>query len=270
MSGEVGVRRSARSVAAAVALAVAAATLPLLLSGPGASGATPSGCTPAEVTLSAAVDQAMFTAGTLVRVTVALHNHSPAACSFATGPFSPSFTVTNSAGVTVWGSCWFGGGPAPCAYYLIQRTLAPGATYRERFTWDQRTGHPDLPVPAGRYHLSVTFTGVALRAATSFVLARSRTVTVTVADSGRHYALTVGDLLSVRLVASPLVWTSAVSSNPPVLSALPEMNPVAGLSVFRARAPGAARVTAIGTPACYPQCLMPSRQFLITVSVRSS
>jgi hypothetical protein len=205
-----------------------------------------------------------------VHVTVALHNHSAIACSFATGPFSPNFVLTNSAGVTVWGSCWFGGRPAPCAYYLLHRTLAPGATYRDRLTWDQRTGHPDLAVPAGRYTFNANVLGLSLRSTASFVLTRPHGVTVTPADAGRHYVLAVGDLLTARLLASPLVWTTAVSTDSLVLMYLPEMNPVAGLFIFRALANGTARVSAVGNPACYPQCLMPSRLFFVTVTVLAS
>jgi hypothetical protein len=205
----------------------------------------------------------------LVHVTVALHNHSAIACAFATGPFSPNFVLTNSAGVTVWGSCWFGGGPAPCADYLLHRTLAPGATYRDRLTWDQRTGQPDLAVPAGRYTFNAKFLGLTLRTTTSIVLTRPGGVTVTLADSGRHFVLAVSNLLNVRLLASPLVWTTAVSSDPRVLISLPEMNPVAGLFAFRALTPGTAQVSVVGNPVCYPQCLMPSRLFFVTVTVRA-
>lgn len=248
------------------------AALPVRISAPSAVAAitTPSTCSPTQVTLSTAPDHSLYTAGTLVHVTVALHNHSAIACSYATGPSSPNFVLTNPVGVTVWGSCWFGGGPAPCADYLLHRTLAPGATYRDRLTWDQRTGHPDLPAVAGRYTLNATFPGLPLRAITSFVLTRPRNVNVTVANSGRHYVLAVGDLLTVRLLSSPLVWTTAVSTDPSVLIAAPHVNPVADLFVFRALAPGAARVSAVGNPACYPQCLMASRLFFVTVTVRAS
>ena len=234
-----------------------------------ASGATSSACTPAQVTLSATPNQSLYTLGTLVHVTVALHNHSAATCSYATGPFSPRFVLTNSAGVTVWGSCWFGGGPAPCALFLLHRTIAPGATYRDRLTWDQRTGHPDLPVPVGRYSFSASFSELRLRASTAFTIARPSNLTATLTNSGRRYALAVGDNLTVRLLSSPLVWTTAVSSDPRVLISLPEMDPVAGLYVFRALAPGTARVSAVGNPACYPQCLMASRLFFVTVTVRA-
>jgi hypothetical protein len=247
------------------------AGLPGFISAPSAVAVTttPSACSLSQVTLLAAPDHSIYTSGTMVHVTVALHNHSAIACSYATGPSSPNFVLTNAAGVTVWGSCWFGGGPAPCADYLLHRTLAPGATFRHRLTWDQRSGHPDLAVPAGRYTFNANFLGRTSRT-TSFVLTRPRSVTVTLTDSGRHYVLTVGDLLTVRLLASPLVWTTAVSSDPRALISLPEINPVAGLFVFRALGPGTARVSAVGNPACYPQCLMPSQLFFVTVTVRAS
>jgi hypothetical protein len=247
------------------------AALSVVISAPSAVAATAtnSGCSPAQVTLSTTANHSLYTSGTLAHFTLALHNHSSIACSIATGPFSPNFDLTNSAGVTVWGSCWFGGGPAPCADYLIHRTLAPGATYRDQLTWDQRSGHPDLAVPAGRYTFNAKFSGLTLRATTSIDLTRPGSVTVTLADSGRHYVLAVNNLLTVQLLAAPLVWTTAVSSDPQVLISLPEMNPAAGLFTFRALAPGTARVYAIGNPACNPQCLMPSRLFFVTVTVRA-
>jgi hypothetical protein len=232
-----------------------------------AATTNPSTCTSNQVALSVTRDRSLYASGTLVRITVALHNHSANACSFAIGPSSPNFTLANSAGVTVWASCWFGGGPTPCPDYLLHRNLGPGATYRDRLTWDQRTGHPDLVAPAGRYTFTAVLPGPNLRAATSFVLTRPHNVTVTLADSDHHYVLAIGDLLSVRLFTSPLVWTTAASSDPRVLAQLSEMNPVAGNFVFRAIASGSARVTSVGNPSCYPQCLMPSRLFFVTVTV---
>ena len=261
---------SARSRLLVASLVLSA--MPVVINPSSAVSATaaPRACSPNQVTLSASPDHPLYSSGATVRVTVALHNRSTAACSFATGPFSPNFTLTNTENVTVWASCWFGGRPAPCAYYLVHRTLAPGATYRDVLSWDQRTGHPDLPVPAGRYAFRVNVMGLSLRASTSFVVTRPHSVTVTLADSGRTFVLAAGDLLTVRLIASPLVWTKAVSSDPRVVTSVPEMNPVAGLFVFRALAPGSARVTAVGNPSCYPQCLMPSRLFFVNVTVRAS
>ncbi len=252
--------------------ALVISAVPVLIGAPSSVAATasPSACTSSEVALSATADHAVYTSGALVHLTVALHNRSASACSYTTGPFSPNFVLTNSAGVTVWGSCWYGGGPAPCAYYLRHRTLAPGATYRDRLTWDQRTGHPDVAVPAGRYTFKVNLVGLASRARTTINLTRPVSVTSTLADSGNHYVLAVGDLLTLQLSTSPMVWSSANSSNPQVLGPVPQANPVAGLFVFRALATGEARVTSVGTPECYPQCLMPSQLFSVTVTVLAS
>ena len=260
-------RRVVRYLSILVAFAVAVITVPLLDVASVASSATPADCTAAQVTLTAAADESLYTSGAPVHVIISMHNHSSTSCSYSTGTFSPGFNLTNAAGVTVWGSCWFGGGPAPCAYFLRHNVLAPGATYRERLTWDLRSGHPDVAVPAGRYTFRANFPGLPLRAATTFVLTKAHNVTATLANSGYRYALGVGDRLTVRLASTPLVWTNAVSSDPRVLVALPLMNPVGGLFVFRALAPGTARVTAVGNPSCYPQCLMASRQFVVTVSV---
>ncbi|NNN01257.1 MAG: hypothetical protein HKL86_05425 [Acidimicrobiaceae bacterium] len=262
-------QRFRRIFSALVAPVVMSGVAPLVTTAPAAYGATPSVCSSKQVTLSAKVDQVADTRGALMHVTVALHNHSAQACSYATGPFSPSFTLSNAAGVTVWGSCWFGGGPAPCAYYLRQNVLAPGATYRDRLAWDQRSGHPDRLVSAGRYLFKASFPGLSLNANTTIVLGRSRNVTVNLSDSGHHYVLFGGALLTVHLLGTGLVWTDVVSSNPRVLVALPELNPVGEIFVFRARAPGSARVSAVGNPSCYPQCLMASRLFFVTVSVRA-
>ena len=177
-------RRFAQSLTVLVAVVVVSGVIPLLESGPVASSASPSNCARAQVTLAATSAQPIYNRGALVRVTVTLHNHSSVSCSYATGPFAPNFVLSNSAGLTVWGSCWFGGGPAPCAYYLRQNVLAPGATYRRRLTWDQRSGHPDLPVPAGRYTFKASFPDLLPRVTTSFVLTRPRNLTATLVDSG--------------------------------------------------------------------------------------
>jgi hypothetical protein len=133
-----------------------------------ASTTNPPSCTRSQITLSASASETTYLQGSLVHVTVTLRNHSLKACSYSTGTFSPSYSLVNSAGVTVWGSCWFNGGPAPCPYLLVHRVLARGATYTDRLTWDQRTGHPDEQVPPGRYRFSVSFSGLHGTAVTIF------------------------------------------------------------------------------------------------------
>lgn len=233
-------------------------------------------CSGSQVGISATVPQANYTPGTPITVTISLHNHSTRACRFNIGPFSPSFTLVNSSGTTVWASCWYGGGPAPCAMYLIHRTLAPGATYRTHATWDQKTGHPDTQVPPGVYRFSADYNGVAVRAHTAFSLVGSpHTFVVTNADNGHHYILAVGDHLELDLSAMSLyVWTAPVSSNPLVLSPVSDTNPSwapssAGVTLFLARGAGTATVSATENPSCSPECMMPSRLFSVSVTVVS-
>ena len=161
-----------RLIVRLAALTLVMVVLPIL-SGPSfvaASTANPPSCTRSQVTLSASASQTTYLVGSPVHVTVTLHNHSSKACSYATGTFSPSYSLANPAGVTVWGSCWFNGGPAPCAYFLVHRVLGRGATYTDRLTWDQRTGHPDEQVPPGRYRFSVSISGLRGTAVTDFSL----------------------------------------------------------------------------------------------------
>src|ERR1017187_7035386 len=114
----------AMSLARRLATLLAAVLLPLaglvfIASSSSAATPAPRTCSPSQVTVSASVPQSSYSPGVPVTVTFSLHNHSLRTCSFTTGPFSPSFTLSNSSGTTVWASCWYGGGPAPCAFYLV-------------------------------------------------------------------------------------------------------------------------------------------------------
>ncbi|MFI5035086.1 MAG: hypothetical protein ACHQFZ_02645 [Acidimicrobiales bacterium] len=236
-----------------------------------ASSAQPPTCAPGDVALSATPDRSHYAPGTLVHVTIVLRNHSPAACSFATGTFSPAYSLVNPAGVTVWGACWFNGGPAPCAYVLVHRVLAPGATYAVRLTWDQRSGHPDQLVPAGRYRFTASFAGLRLIARTAFTLSRPRDVALSSTDSGRHVTLAVGDQVEVNLPSSGIyVWTTPRTSNSHVLSPVAGGHGPPGVTLFRARAVGSATLNATANPSCYPECLAPSRLWRVTVTVRAT
>ena len=223
-------------------------------------------CSTALATLTATTDHARYRAGSPVRFTVTLHNRTVTACSYAIGPTSPSYRVLNAAGTTVWGSCWMGGAPSPCADFLVQRTLAAGATSRERFSWDQRSGAPDQLVPAGRYRFSVSLQG--LGASTPFALVRPHSLALGVADAGRHFTVVVGAQVSLTLPsAGVLQWGPVHVSDSSVLSILPIPTPL-GVTMFEAAHAGVAVITATGNPSCYPQCLMPSRLLSITVVVR--
>ena len=163
-------RQFSRTVAATLTV-VALSTVPLVLSG--ASGAASSRpCRPADVTLMATPTRSLYGMGSPVRVVIALHNRSHIACTYVSGTFSPTFSLVNPAGAVVWATCWYNGGPAPCAYVLVRKVLAPGATYVDRLSWDQRSGHPDRTVAAGRYQFTVGFSGLRLTARAVITLSR--------------------------------------------------------------------------------------------------
>ena len=260
-------RRTVIGAALVVALIYGSPLTPTYLGGrASASGASTPACTASVATLSVTTDHARYLAGTPVRITVALHNHSSSACTFATGPTSPTYQLTNAAGVTVWGSCWAGGVASPCADFLVQRTLGANATSLERFSWDQRSGMPDRLVPAGRYRFSVSLQG--LGASATIVLARVRTVSLNAADSGRRYIVNVGDRVSLSLAVTGVFRWSDVQTSDPAVLAIVNVPTLASVTVFQARRGGLATITATGNPSCYPQCLMPSRLLRITIVVR--
>ncbi len=151
---------------------LATGTLPVWSGSAFAATTSGAACTPAQVTFRASTNRTVYDRGALVRVTVSLRNHSDAACAYVIGPMSPNFVLTNSSGTTVWGSCWFDGRPAPCAMYLLRRSLAPDATYRDELTWNQRTGHPPALVPLGRYRFEATLSGLVRQAVSSFSVAQ--------------------------------------------------------------------------------------------------
>ncbi len=256
-----------RSVVVA-AIAASLFVVPQIDPSLGAATQTAPSCSNANTTFSAATDHSRYLPGTPVRITLALHNRAATACWYVTGPTSPSFRVTNAAGVTVWGSCWAGGAPTPCADFLIRRTLAAGATTRQRLSWDQRSGTPDQLVAPGHYRFSASLQGMS--ASSVITLVRPRTITVGVADNARHYRVNVGDRIVVNLPTTGLLdWGPVQTSDPSVLAILPIPTPL-GVTMLQARRAGVATITATGNPTCYPQCLMPSRLLTITVVVGAS
>jgi hypothetical protein len=204
-------------------------------------------------------------------MTASIHNTSTKSCSVGVGPTSPSLVVDNSSGVEVWSNCGGAGEFHACALYLMLETLQPGATYTKTATWDQRSGALAARVPAGVYELTANFDGVSSQASTHFTLSASnppRLIHVTQADSGHRYSMTRGARLSVQLSGTAIyVWTEPVSSNPAVLKRTGGSTGESATAAFVAQAKGNARVTAVGNPTCYPQCLMASRLFTFTVSV---
>ena len=228
-------------------------------------------CTSQTVRETTSTNENSYGPGAVVTMISSLDNTSAQACTVAVGPTSPSLTVTNASGVEVWSSCGGAGETRPCALYLIQETLQPGDTYARSATWDQRSGDPTARVPTGKYVLTTNFLGVSGQSSTTFTLTASappHVLHVTLADSGRKYSMARGSKLSVQLSGSTIyTWSVPVSSSPAVLKRPAGSSGDTALATFVAQAKGDARVTAVGNPKCYPQCLMPSRLFSFTVSV---
>jgi hypothetical protein len=194
-------------------------------------------------------------------------------CNVAVGPTSPSFTVTNSNGVVVWNNCYANDRRGACALYLVAHTLNPGATYAKTVAWDQRSGQPPARVTTGTYHLTAHLSAITGTHATKFQLtttASSQSITVTQADSGRSITLHEGARLYIQLTGPAIyTWTEPISSSGAVLMRSVGSSGNIATATFVAKSTGRVRVTAIGNPTCYPQCLIPSRLFVLTVSVIS-
>lgn len=181
------------------------------------------------------------------------------------------FSVLNSHGVVVWSRCGVNSGLTACPQFLVLRTLAPGVVLRVGATWDQRSGTPLRRVAPGTYRASARFARGAISASTSFRIVTSsapRSILVTQTQSGDHFVLHRGDHLIVRLASSSLyTWSAPASSNGAVLRRSTATSGASASATFVALATGQVEVRAVDNPTCYPQCLPPSRLFVITVRV---
>ena len=236
-----------------------------------ASSTGTSPCTTPAVRESLTTSQRRYGPGVVVVMTSLVRNISTKVCDVGVGPTSPSITVTNSRGAVVWDSCYAHDRPGACAQYLVSKALNPGATYARMVTWDQRSGRAGTQVPPGTYHVTARFSAVAGVHATRVQLTTApspQTITVTQADSGQSVSLHEGDHLVVQLSGPAIyTWTEPVSSNGAVLARSTGSSGKAATASFVATLTGLVRVTASGNPNCYPQCLAPSRLFVLTVSV---
>jgi hypothetical protein len=235
------------------------------------ASAPSSSCRPSAIRETASTNQRSYGPGTIVKMTASIRNTSHRACRVIVGGTSPSFSVTNSSGAKVWGTCNADVPPETCPLYLIDLNLKPGHTYSKTESWDQLSGTPSTPASAGVYKLTTNFNGVAGHASTSFKLTSASlatTLTVTQVDSGRQYTLHLGDHLVVRLTGPSIyTWTASQSSNQAILQRTTSSSGSTSITSFVAEANGDVKVTATDNPNCYPQCLPPSRLFELTVSV---
>jgi len=99
----------------------------------------------------------------------------------------------------------------------------------------------------------------------------SRTITVTLANSGQHFRLHAGDRLDVTLSgpSNLTTWTEPGTSDAAVLKRTGGSSGLTATASFVAKTKGKAQVTAFGSINCSPPCLPPILLFQVTVSVVS-
>lgn len=230
---------------------------------PGVPGQGPFvSCANAQLRTAASTDRTAYPASATVHVRAVITNVSTHTCSVDVGGTSPTFTIYNAAGVAQWSYCSSLVQPEMCPQYLRVVNLAPRASYSATDAWPMATS--SSPPAAGLYRLHVVFGGVAQLANAYFDVGPPLDAphVVTEAQSGTHVTLRVGDHVLLRLNESIYRWSAVRSSNPKVLVAS-SSSP----ATFWALAVGTATLRATGTPKCYPQCLLPSRLFQLTVTV---
>ena len=210
---------------------------------------------------------------TMVVMRASIRNVSSTICIVAIGPSSPLISVINANGVVVWNSCYTNDRHGACALYLVAQTLNPGATYTKTVAWDQRFGEPPVRDSPGAYQMNAQFSSIAGIHATKFQLTTTpspRSISITQAENGRSISLHVGGYLFIELTGPAIsTWTTPISSNRAVLARSVGTPGTIATATFVAMSSGNVRVTAVDNPNCYPQCLIPSRLFVLTVSVIS-
>lgn len=233
------------------------------LRAPHTSGApthgSPATCTFAQLRTSASTNHARYPVGATVHVRAVITNVSSRTCSVVFGGTSPTFSIYNAVGKAQWSYCSSLVRPEMCPQYLRVVTLTPRARFSATNVWQMTTGS-STPAP-GMYRLHVTFLGAASPANAYFRVEKPKVVTDT--QSGGHVTLRVGQLLTIELSEAIYRWSAVQSSLAKVLVEVSSA-PV----TFKAQSVGTATLRATGTPTCYPQCLMPSRLFVLTVTVR--
>ena len=140
------------------------------------TGNTPSQCTGGQIRIRATTNHAAYPLGHTVTMTSSITNVSRSSCTIFLGAvagWSPSFTVTNKKGTIVWDRCWVNDQPGACATVLRSFTLRSGRQFKQRATWDQRSGadgHTPVQVHAGRYSFATHYQYMPGTAVTQFSL----------------------------------------------------------------------------------------------------
>ncbi len=247
-----------------LALALAALVVP---GGPTAEAAV-AGCPAPALRLVVGTAAAAYGPGVRIVIGARATNVSAAPCGLAVGATAPSIQIVGPTGRVVWRDCWAAGSPQPCPTVLVERVLRPGASLTAHAAWDQLIG-PATRAATGPYRVSMRWgPGAPATTTVRLVAASTRSLRLGLADGGGWYALVVGGRLAVTLEGSAVYrWTVPASSRPDLLGVVAGSSGSTATGTLVARSPGTAIVTATGTPACYPQCLLPSRLFRVTVTV---
>ena len=221
-------------------------------------------CAPRALTILAWTNFAAYSPRSSVAITAAVRNSGPVACTISLGGTSPNVTIRGPRGSVVWAPC---GLTSPCPLYLAVTTLQPGASHVQTWRWNQRISA--RLAPRGTYRVETRVGGASSSVTTSFRLA-SRTTQPTVvadlSDNARRLVLARGATLVVRLAPRGLyAWSSATASAR--LGTRLSLGGTSVLADFVGRESGGATVRATATPTCYPQCLMPSQLYRLSVTV---
>jgi hypothetical protein len=137
---------------------------------------TPPQCTGGQIRVRATTNHDTYPLGHTVAMTSSISNVSPSPCTIFLGAvagWSPSFTVTNKKGTVVWDRCWVQDQPGACATVLRSFTLRAGQRYKQRATWDQRSGadgHTPVQVHRGQYTFSTHYQYMPGTALTQFTI----------------------------------------------------------------------------------------------------
>ncbi len=230
-----------------------------------AASSAPLPCTASQVRIALTTNTPSAVVGQVVVVRATLTNTSTVTCTVTIGATSPTFTVYDRAGVARWSYCDSRVRPEVCPQYLRLVTLAPGHQFVKTASWATSKVAP--VTPAGIYRLECRFVGTSIAASAHFYLARSPSSprVMTEADAGRIVTLNVGREIELRFATSTYVWSTPRLSTTTVLTAVAGASP--STPTYVAASPGRVAVSTIGTPRCYPQCLMPSRIVRFVVRV---
>ena len=261
-----GVRARGRVVVATI-LVLLALVEPLASTEAGAASTPVAGCVPPFLALAASSPAEAYGPGVVIVLRVRATNVGSAPCALAVGASAPALTITGPTGRVVWRSCEVTGVPQPCPQFLVARVLTPGASLGAAARWDQLTG-PSTRAAPGPYRVTARWGGAVATTTVRLVAASTRALRLGLADDGGWFSLVVGGRLTLRLAGgTPYRWTAPTATPAGPLGAIASAGGEAAAATLVARRPGVVRVSVIGTPVCYPQCLLPSRLFRVTVSV---